>query len=154
MTTIIGTQTTLYADSCTSEDGKIFNSRKLYRMGRSVFGIAGDCKSEGLFLEWYPRRAKHEIPNYDADSIDVLEVNKDGLWLWNNGNAPFRIDSPFYSIGSGSKYALTAMHLGRTPEGAMDIACLLDINSGGALQVLTQKNVRRKGTNRTTSKRS
>lgn len=43
----------------------------------------------------------------------------------------------FASIGSGSPYALTAMHLGKSPKQAVEIATALDLYTGGTVKEMT-----------------
>lgn len=49
---------------------------------------------------------------------------------------PARFNAPFYSIGSGRKYALGAMEAGATVEDAIRIACKLDTLSDLPLETL------------------
>lgn len=43
----------------------------------------------------------------------------------------------FAAIGSGSPYASTAMHLGKSPKQAVEIAAELDLFTGGRAQEMT-----------------
>lgn len=44
-----------------------------------------------------------------------------------------------YGVGSGSPYALGALHAGARPKKAVEIACKLDVNSSGPVQVVEQR---------------
>ena len=48
-------------------------------------------------------------------------------------NGPFRTSLSDYAeaLGSGSKFALTALSIGKNPVEAVEIACNLDVYSGG-----------------------
>lgn len=43
----------------------------------------------------------------------------------------------FTAIGSGSEYAITAMHLGKNPKQAVEVASHLDLFTGGAVKEMT-----------------
>lgn len=43
-----------------------------------------------------------------------------------------------YGVGSGSPYAIGALHAGATPQEAVEIACKLDVNTSGPIQVVEQ----------------
>lgn len=43
----------------------------------------------------------------------------------------------FTAIGSGSKFAMTAMHLGKSPKQSVEIAAQLDLFTGGTVREVT-----------------
>lgn len=47
-------------------------------------------------------------------------------------------DTGIYGIGSGSSYGIGALMAGATIKRAMSIACSLDINSGGTMQIVKE----------------
>ncbi len=49
----------------------------------------------------------------------------------------FRAKSGFYAVGSGNELALGALHAGVSAEKAVEIASLIDHNTGGAIQKVT-----------------
>ena len=52
------------------------------------------------------------------------------LWLYGDHFQPTPVLDDVYAIGTGDDIARTALHLGKTPEEAMELACELDFNSG------------------------
>jgi ATP-dependent protease HslVU (ClpYQ) peptidase subunit len=43
-----------------------------------------------------------------------------------------------YGVGSGSPYAVGAIHAGAKPEKAIEIAAKLDVNTSGPIQIVEQ----------------
>lgn len=43
-----------------------------------------------------------------------------------------------YGVGSGSPYAIGALHAGATPKEAVEVACKLDVNTSGPIQIVEQ----------------
>jgi ATP-dependent protease HslVU (ClpYQ) peptidase subunit len=43
-----------------------------------------------------------------------------------------------YGVGSGSSYAIGALHAGARPKKAVEIACKLDVNTSGPIQIVEQ----------------
>ena len=56
----------------------------------------------------------------------VVSFETDGLWF-----EPAEV--PFMALGSGSKAALGALHMGADAVRAVEVACLLDAYTGGAI---------------------
>jgi hypothetical protein len=46
-------------------------------------------------------------------------------------------ESPPYAMGSGRRFALAALDLGKSPREAVAYACTRDVFSGGEITVLT-----------------
>ena len=49
-----------------------------------------------------------------------------------------RSGNGIYGVGSGSDYAIGALHAGAKPEKAIEIAAKLDVNTSGPIQVVEQ----------------
>jgi len=49
-----------------------------------------------------------------------------------------RSEDGIYGIGSGSPYAIGALHAGKTPQKAVEIAAKLDVNTSGPVQIVEQ----------------
>ena len=110
MTTVIATKKAIYADTlCTYST--IFKVSKLVRIGRSVYGFAGDLEEALHFLEW--RRSGKDKPEFADDaSLDVIEINKAGLFIWSKRLIAMKMNQRVYAIGSGAQYATGAMAMG------------------------------------------
>lgn len=66
-------------------------------------------------------------------------ITPDGIILVWGDHGPWRVDRPYYALGSGSAVALGAMQCGATAEQAVEAAIALDIYSGGPVRVLKQE---------------
>lgn len=126
MTTIACNLQEMSADSLVSDEyvgtGE-YASRKLHRIGDSIFGESGEnCEEIGLAIEWFKRgQIPDERPEFteDADFI-ILELSRKGIFVWNKFLVPTFIDERFMAIGSGRKVALYCMkHLKMPPEQAV-----------------------------------
>lgn len=79
----------------------------------------------------------HEVPYVPQDgpcndnAFTVLHLKTDRtLWLYGDHFQPTPILDDVYTIGTGDDVVRTALHLGKTPAEAMDLACELDFNTG------------------------
>lgn len=77
-------------------------------------------------------------PNFDPDDFAVLHLKTDRtLDLYGAFFQPTPILDDVYAIGSGDDVVRTALHLGKSPMEAMEIACELDWNTGPPVVVET-----------------
>lgn len=103
-------------------------------------GMGSDCTR---FMKWALSGFKGTEPKWvdtssDDQAIGII-LKEDGIYLWEIGDKdqPEKIEADFFAIGSGGKAARAAMILGKGPQEAVEIACLVDdLYSGGPLQVL------------------
>lgn len=67
----------------------------------------------------------------DDYGFTVLHLKSDRtLWLYSEWFQPCPLLDDVYAIGSGDDIVKTAMHLGKSPREALELACELDHNSG------------------------
>lgn len=128
------------ADSMCSGDDIHYLVDKLRKGKVSVYGSAGDWDKILKFYE--ALEGKGELDS-DCD-IEVLELRHDGLWVYEGTLIPARLKNRFYAIGTGAGYALAAMHLGKSPREAVQIAALFDPGTGGPIDVLKLEGSRAK----------
>jgi hypothetical protein len=121
------------ADSMCSGDDGHYLVEKLKRGKQSAFGAAGEWDK---ILKFYEAIEKGGELDSDCD-IEVLELRHDGLWVYEGTIIPARIKNRFYAIGTGAGYAIAAMHLGKSPKEAVQIAALFDPGTGGPIDVIT-----------------
>jgi hypothetical protein len=126
MTTIVATRQAIYADTLCSYTVP-FKVNKIMRIGNSLFAGAGDLDDIQKFFSW--RRDGGEAPVFE-DSLDVLEVCTEGIFLWGKKFVRLLIDEDTYVIGSGSHYAMGALAMGATPKQAIGIAAKFDSQTG------------------------
>jgi hypothetical protein len=110
------------ADSMVTLEGACYSVNKLRKGALSVYGAAGEWDACLKFLQAI------EINKLEDLEVDVtlLELRKDGLWVYESCLVPSKIKNDFYAIGSGAPYAIAAMKLGCTPTEAVAIACEFD----------------------------
>ncbi len=111
-------------------------TRKVFRVRGGLVRGAGDqqaCFAAFRFIEQAAREVPY-MPPPDAcndNSFTVLWLRKDrSLLLYGDHFEPTPILDDVYAIGTGDDVVRTALHLGKTPEEAMRIACELDFNTG------------------------
>lgn len=120
------------ADSMCSGDSDHYLVEKL-RIGKaSVFGAAGDWEQ---ILKFYQAVEKGGELDSECD-IDVLELRDDGIYVYSSCIIPSKIKNDFYAVGSGSAYAIAAMHLGKTPAEAVAIAAIYDPATRGPIDIV------------------
>ena len=159
MTTIAANRESMAGDSQLSWEGnKGFSTPKVFRIGTSIYGIAGDCFGS-CFIEWaekgFNQKQKPTWGPKDIEDVDfdVLELSPTGLWLWDKHLVRMKVKDDNYSIGSGSKFALVFMRkLGMSPEEAVKECCEWDDYTRGPIDVLYLKELLQK--NETTTKKS
>ena len=133
MTTIASDRKSMAADSQVSWDyHKGFKTPKLFRIGNSIYGLAGDNWGN-VFIEWaktgFNEKKKPQIHDsiWDDVDFDVLELAPTGLYLWDKHFVRVELKDDNYSIGSGSKFALVFMRkMNMSPAEAVKECCTID----------------------------
>lgn len=117
-------------------------SPKMWRLRDCIVGVSGDLEAGERFMEWLPKRlGKRPNGNYSA-----LVLYRDGrIAWWHNRHRETFIEEDYYSIGSGSDFALGAfeamidMGLPIDPRVAVRSAIKRDRNSEEPVHVLRWK---------------
>jgi len=127
MTTIAARFSTLEiaADSMVSGDDSFYLVEKLRKGKSSIYGACGDWdKCLKMF------QALESGGDMDSDiDVTVLELRNDGIWIYESTIIPAKIKNDFWAIGTGANFAIAAMHLGKSPKEAVEIACQYDTSS-------------------------
>lgn len=130
------------ADSkCTYTDVGSFNTSKLYRHEKSIFGEAGDMNGSLLFRRWVLDGMPKKRPAYEREREEhdfiVLELAPDGLWIWDAAHIRQPVKQDVYAIGSGRKVAMyCTLVLGMEIEKAVEEAAKTDDFTGGPVCVM------------------
>jgi ATP-dependent protease HslVU (ClpYQ) peptidase subunit len=114
-----------------SGGARFFRCEKMYRktikVGKRteehIIGVAGETSPALVFLDWYG--SGKDVPEVFAlmnSDFMVLIYNKHGLFEADAYCRPERVLEKFWSIGSGCKAALGAMHAGADAKRACFIA--------------------------------
>jgi ATP-dependent protease HslVU (ClpYQ) peptidase subunit len=143
MTTIAYKDGIMAADGRETLDGFILNDacKKIMRLGDGSL-VGGHGETQGINQVMDALFAgKDKLPK--AEGADLLMVKPDGkMYLKEGGDRKFRpLESnlKFYAIGSGARYAITAMKAGADAKRAVELAIEADVWSGGKIQVVPLK---------------
>lgn len=142
MTTIVANLEGMAADTRVSAEGcPFYHSDKIFRIGDSLFGTAGDGMMGLLMIDWLRKGAKNRQAlyklwaDYERSAFWILELNPQGLFLWDGWAIPEKLNDKRYAIGSGAGPALAALDGGSTLEDAVRCAANLDQYSGQPIHV-------------------
>jgi hypothetical protein len=143
MTTIAWDGRTLAADKQLTASGVRYETTKAHRLkDGSLFASCGSLENNAAALLWLNGDGEKPVFNSadSDDSFDGILVTPDGIaWLLNKKLHKVRIESPYFSTGSGRDFALLAMRLGKTAREAVEMAAELDIWTGMGVTELTLK---------------
>ncbi len=95
-----------------------------------IAALQGDSSAGMAWLEWFNKgqaddTLRDAIRDSEADFTAVV-LNKYGLWTWDRWLIPQRVKGKFYAVGSGTKAALGALHMGASAVQAVKVACKID----------------------------
>lgn len=125
------------ADQRVTGDGSLCHTKKIHRIGDSLFGLAGDVMAGLAVIEWLKTKRNRSLL-YKSFGDDVqwryemvlLELSPAGLALWNAWGTRMALLDQTYAIGTGGPVALDALENGATPEEAIRRAMKRDEYSG------------------------
>ena len=143
MTTVAYRDGVMAADSQADSGGLLRIRQKLHRVGEEIIGSSGNSMDIMAFVKWWRSgndlMALPEFRSYGRDSdppdFVALVLSAAGLELWNEYFEPLPILDEFFAIGSGAAAAIAAMHMGADAPKAVEIAALVDVATGGEVQV-------------------
>jgi hypothetical protein len=140
MTTIATDGVTVASDSMRVCGHEIIDlsTKKIKVRGGYVFAFTGDF---GIFepaIEWF-------LAGHEADRAP--KPIKDGNWrllvfhhdrlMGYTDTMPYGEPWPYpQAFGSGAEYAMAAMHLGKSPSEAVELAARFNVYTGGPIQVV------------------
>lgn len=140
MTTIAVNLQEMSADTAVVNSGPLYHADKIFRIGVSLYGTAGDGFMDLAFIEWVrsarrsPQSLQKQIPLEHRDDILVVELRPGGIYLWNGWGLAERIHEKFYAIGSGSMTAIHALSRGEATADAVRAAVKWDENTDTPIQ--------------------
>lgn len=131
MTTIIADfhKRIMVADSAISDGDRMWSGRKVWRIGKSLIGFAGDVSEAHAMAAWLKTGCQGKPPPFN-NSMALL-MNADGLFYYAASKYGVRVENGIDSIGTGAKAAMCAYEaLGFTdPKKALKIVCKHDAGS-------------------------
>lgn len=140
MTTIAYKDGWIAADSCCTIGNYTSNSKKLYIIPDvGVVGFAGAGNAMFKIADWWLEGCQGDAPTVDNDKgescIGIL-VSRKGVFCLFDGIHPMEIDDPWFAIGSGSDFAISALSLGKNPKEAVEHAMQFDVGTGGRVDAI------------------
>ncbi len=143
MTIIAWDGKTLAADKRAVNNHRAFAVTKIHRVKRdgSLFGISGDFVRGLEMLAWYEGGADPEkLPAFQRSNEDyapIILVKPSGVYAFEMGPVPLKVEEPFHAGGSGRDFALAAMHLGCDARRAVEVAITFCAGCGNGIDTLT-----------------
>lgn len=129
---------TLAADRQATQGGRIFATRKLYRIDADRIAAVVGTTCRGLaVVEWL--RNGGEFPTFGDDSGNcVVVVHRDGRILrYESDEMPVEVMDRTHTAGSGCDFAQAALACGKTAVEAVEIANLFSVDCGLGVDTLT-----------------
>ena len=142
MTTIAWDGKTLAVDSMVTSGSTIISidQEKLFiDIGRyKAVAISGSIVCMEALIEWICNGENGDPPKVD-DYDSLMCVDEDGrmLTFWHDSSKKPQYNSGITAGGNGHEIALGAMEAGATAVEAVEIACKLNIYTGGKVQSYT-----------------
>ena len=140
MTTIAYDGRTLAGDKLAVQHDVVSKVTKIHHIPDGMVGFSGQTDRIGVMLEWFRNgRVAADWPEQlNSGDAEALFVALDGsVLVYSSSPYPIVEDQKFYAIGSGVKFALAAMHLGKSAKTAVAVACALSNTSGQGIDTLT-----------------
>jgi len=135
VTVVVASRREMAADTQWTVHGAVMRAKKIYRVRGALIGISGDVASGLLFVRWYERGCPEDgVPDLHEE-FGALVLDQAGIFQYDDSCFPMPVFGDFWAIGSGTPYALAAMHLEKTPEEAAHVACALDESCGAPVEV-------------------
>jgi 20S proteasome alpha/beta subunit len=137
MTTIAWDGSMLAGDRRANASGMAYETSKVRRAGDGrLLGFAGEIGVGNLMLDWLDRGGARPAAQDTERWVTVLEVTPDGTCWCHGRDARWKVEQPFFAVGSGRDFALAAMALGQDAERAVEIAARFDTGTGNGVDVL------------------
>jgi hypothetical protein len=86
--------------------------------------------------------ARNKWPNPKVEDINAMVIDTDGSIHVYEGARWEKVDMPYYSVGSGSRYAFPALFVGADARRAVEAGMRFDPYSGGKVTTLSLKQPR------------
>lgn len=131
----------LAGDSLLTADGvRDSEATKVHKMkDGTLVGVAGTYE-DGLVLVDWVKRGEPKEGKPKRLSITAIKVTPSGEVFTCEGKVKWwPMKDPYYAVGTGAPYALTAMRLGRTAHKAVQIASEFDRTTGGKINKVTNR---------------
>lgn len=146
MTTIAANRKMMSADTKVTDDGSQYYTSKIFVIGDSIVGVAGDVARTCKFLAWMrqgqPKDAS-TVMDGDDPEFQALVVNRNGIFVYMDTCEPDKLHDSFFAIGSGGAAAMAVMAkpFNYDPKRAVTHAAKIDPYTGGKIETLWVKDL-------------
>lgn len=137
MTTIATDGKTIAADGQIVASGErlFLDAKKIVVKHGRIYALAGVAAMLEPLIEWHNDGADPScMPSAKDNAWYLLVIDRDrSVGYYTNECAyPTMMQYPT-ALGSGERFAMGAMLAGKSPREAVEIACKVDVNSGGTI---------------------
>lgn len=131
MTTILADfhKRIMVADSAISDGDRMWSGRKVWRIGKSIIGFAGDVSEAHAMIAWLKTGAQGNPPPFK--NSHALLMNSEGLFYYAASKYGIAVESGIDSIGTGAKAVMCTYEAleFENPQKALKIVCKHDAGS-------------------------
>ena len=108
--------------------------------GPTVYVMAGTTCMFDPLVKWHKEGADPaKVPPASDAEWCLITIDRQGLRTYSH-RAPYPERSSYpFTTGTGHEYAMGALKAGASAQRAVEIACEIDIHSGGEIQVVNIK---------------
>ena len=137
MTTIASNRRCMAGDTKVSNGSTAYYTPKVFEIGDSIVGVAGNANLTTKFLAWFRKECPADEVGMSLDEeheFVALVLNARGLYVYNDCTEPDRLTNDYFAIGSGADAAIAYMSTGKTPAEAVRAVIkhpMLDSGTGG-----------------------
>lgn len=114
----------------------LFDNKEIYSTP-FYLGFSGSIEHAHSVLEWFTTTEGKPPQNKQAEFIVLTKDKK--IFTFINPTKWIQIQEPVYAIGSGSQYALGALHAGKTTKESIVIASKCDPSTGMGVKTFVFK---------------
>ena len=137
MTTIAVKDGVMACDTQITGGHKDFAKSKIRKGKGCVVGFCGDWFAGEALMNYYITEGAKDLVVNDDDDVELLILNKSGIYLADKHFRKVKIRGRHYAIGSGSPAAMVAMNMGATAVEAIREAAKVDDYTGGKVKSIT-----------------
>lgn len=140
MTTVAYDGTTLATDSRSVGYYVDDAVKKLFEVDGVFYGFAGGVTDIASVIQWLQNGGADGKPEIKEEDVFGIEVNGDDVFYWEKNLVKIPRATPC-AVGSGAVVAMTAMLCGKNAVEAVEMAKILDQNTGGDVQSVNIRGV-------------
>lgn len=102
----------------------------------NLVGVCGMAAMIEDIFAWLCDGAERPAGMATDDACGVIEISPDGACWKHEQHGRFRVEAPFFAVGSGADFALMAMELGKGAAEAVSLSARFDTGTGDGVDSL------------------